>query len=89
MLDADFNWQVKDGDFVVGESTQQHQHLLLITQPGEIRQSPLTGVGLADFLESEDPGILKQTIQKQFELDGMSIRRLVIGDIIEVEASYD
>lgn len=76
--DDDFDLKIENGDFVVGESTQQHQQLLLLLEKGELRQYPKTGVGLKTFLNDDNIGDLNQEIQKQFEADGMTISKLKI-----------
>jgi len=40
-----------DGDFTIGESTEQHQETLLLASPGEIRSAPMAGVGLLGFFK--------------------------------------
>ena len=67
------------GDFVVGETTQQHQSLLLRMKKGELRQYPKTGVGLDDFLLDDNPGDVYSEIQRQFEADGMVVRTMDIS----------
>lgn len=70
---------IADGNFVVGESTIQHQDLLLRMKKGDLRQFPRTGVGIDDFLLDDEPGDVFQEIQKQFEADGMVIRDIEIA----------
>lgn len=68
--------KVANGDFVKGESTQQHQSLLVRLKKGELRQFPKTGVGIDDFLQDDNPGDAHVEIQKQCEADGMIVRDL-------------
>jgi hypothetical protein len=70
--------KIANGDFVVSESTAQHQSLLTRLKKGELRQFPKTGVGIDDFLLDDAPGDVFQEIQKQFEADGMVIREIDI-----------
>lgn len=72
--DADDDLKIADGDFVSGESTKQHQSLLVRTKKGELRQFPKTGVGIDDFLQDDNPGDATPEIQKQLEADGMVVR---------------
>lgn len=68
--------KIADGDFAKGESTKQHQSLLVRLKKGELRQFPKTGVGIEDFLQDENPGDAYMEIQKQLEADGMVVREI-------------
>ncbi len=72
--DDDDDLLIVNGDFAVGESTVQHQSLLLRMQKGELRQYPKTCIGIDDFLLAEDAEDMRQEIQKQYEADGMKVR---------------
>jgi hypothetical protein len=65
---------IADGDFVVAESTKQHQSLMIRLNKGEQRQFPKTGVGIDSFLQDDNPGDVDPEIRKQFEADTMTIR---------------
>lgn len=69
---------IADGDFVVGESTQQHQSLLIRLKKGELRQYPKTGVGVDDFLLDDNAGDIYLEIQRQLEADGNVIRDITV-----------
>jgi len=79
---------IADGDFVVGETTQQAQSLLLRIKKGELRQYPKTGVGIDDFLVDDNPGDIYREIQLQFEADGMTVRKIDIN-LDEVKNTLD
>lgn len=70
---------IANGDFVKGESTQQHQSLLTRLKKGELRQYPRTGVDIDSFLLDDNPGDAYQEIQKQFEADGMKVRKIELN----------
>ena len=79
LLDEDYDIQIADGDFVVGESTQQHQMLLLLSEAGEWKQNPTVGVGLRSYLlDDTTVSDLKSAIAKGFEADGQRITSLKI-----------
>lgn len=63
-------------DLVLGESTVQHQHLLLVTHPGEWKQSPLAGVGLDYWLNEERSGDMTAEVRRQFKADGMMVNSI-------------
>lgn len=90
LLDEDFELKITNGDFAIGECTQQHQNLLLLSHKGSFRQSPLVGVGLSSFLMDNDLTRLKEEVQKQFELDGMVFRSLEAESFedLEIDAFY-
>lgn len=66
----------RDGDFVIDESTQQHQRLLLVTHQGHWREKPSVGVGLYSYVNDENPEEMLRAIRQQFSRDGMRIREL-------------
>ncbi|MFD0997676.1 hypothetical protein ACFQ21_00090 [Ohtaekwangia kribbensis] len=78
LLDADDDLRIENGDFVVGESTSQHLSLLLRLEKGELRQYPITGVGINKFLVDDNPGDIYLEIQKQLIADNLTIRKLRI-----------
>lgn len=47
-------FNVRNGDFVIGDSIKQEVNLLLEIEKGELKQHPTTGVGIRTFLLSED-----------------------------------
>lgn len=81
---------IKDGDFLIGESTRQHKKDLLLAQKGEYKQSPGTGIGIADFLEDDNFAGIDVEIQKQYELDGMKVNSIAVYNdgTIKDDASY-
>lgn len=82
---------IKDGAFVVGESTLQHQELLVKDMPGDLKQFPTSCVGIEQFILDEvGADEIKATIRKEFEADGMQIKSIKSsGDIVtSVDAFY-
>lgn len=79
----------ENGDIKVGESDAQHQRLLLMTQKGSWKEFPTAGVGLASFLEDENPDGMIKEINQQFSGDGMTINKIAIEDgKLKVDADY-
>ncbi len=78
----------KNGDFVIGDSTLQHQADLLEAAEGEYKQSPTVGVGLQGFLNDEDPSEMVRKIRIQFVGDGLNISQLKMTDPMNIKASY-
>jgi len=84
-VDENNDLLIKNGDFVIAESTLQHQNHLLIAEPGHFRQKPLLGVAISDFLlEDSNLEELAHKIQKEFEVDGMEISKIDIPSITEI-----
>lgn len=85
----DFDLVIENGDFKKGESTQQHQQDLLISEKGEYRISPLVGVGIYSTVNDDGFGENLQEVIKQFEADGMVIERMqVLGQKLDIKAEY-
>lgn len=86
---TDFAPTIANGDFKVGESTRQHQELLLLIEKGELREFPLFGVGIRTQILDENPAAVRAEIKRQFEMDGMKVLG-VSGTIekVNVEAVY-
>jgi len=90
LLDGDFDLQIADGDFVVGDATLQHQQLLILIEKGELREFPTRGVGIKSWLLDDRAGDLNGAIKREFEADGMTVNsvRQVNGEI-KVDANYE
>lgn len=96
LLNDSFEILVEDGDFVPGESTRQHQTLLLYAEKGEIREFPTRGVGIRSWLLDERPGDLNARIKREYEADGMRVLLVkasandVDGNVtLTVESGYE
>lgn len=91
LLDDELDLKIQGGDLVKGESTLQHQALLLLTHSGEWRANPTVGAALDTYLLDEvGPDELRQQIRRQFALDGMAVGRIEVTDgQPEIEASYE
>lgn len=92
LLDDELQLQENEAtmDWVEGESTAQHQQLLLLTPKGSWKENPGTGVGAMNYLESESPNELLAEISRQYRADGMDIVTLGINaqQQLVIEANY-
>jgi hypothetical protein len=91
LLNADDDLDIQGGDLVVGESTRQHQGLILLTNPGEWRGAPQVGVGLQSMLLDDTPtAAIVGEIQAQLESDGLQVEHinLASGGAIDLAAHY-
>lgn len=91
LLDSNYDLLVENGDWAVGESTRQHQALILLCEPGANREFPTRGIGLAGrLLEDQGYGALVADIKREFEADGMKVELVkVSGGNIQVEGQYE
>lgn len=79
LLGADLDLDVRGGDFAIGESTKQHQGLILETEKGEWRENPAVGVGITSMLlDDAAAGDIMLEIQQQMEADGQTISQLTV-----------
>lgn len=86
MRNTDGSPLVKNGDFVKGDATLQHQRSILLASKNDYKSTPTTGVVLRDFInEDVDPDELQTVIQKEFEADGMTISRLKLNSFTDVD----
>jgi len=67
---------IVNGDFVMGESTAQHQQLLMVAQRGQFKENPDRAVGIEDFINSNDIDGMLAEIRNQFTKDGMTVNQL-------------
>jgi hypothetical protein len=92
MIGEDMDILIVDGNLVFGDATMQHQQVILLAHKGELKASPLLGVGVSDWLLEDDDNMLslKIEIQKQLESDGLTISKLdTMSRPIKLEASYE
>ena len=81
---------IKDGDFVIGESTEQHIHDMLLSHKGEWREFPWFGVGLTEYLKDEGQKVaLRKEIEKMMSLDGAIPSLIKLNELpFVVEGAY-
>lgn len=90
LLDED-DLLIDGGDFVMGESTRQHQRALILDNKGEYKQHSTVGVGAFRYLNDEDPERLMQAITDAFLGDGMenvAVKRNKNTGEVEANGNY-
>jgi hypothetical protein len=85
LLDENFELQISSGDLSVGESTYQHQKILIFADKGQFKSSPKIGVGSRRYLETSKPDELAREIRLEFYGDGMDVKTLKIEDNLEIK----
>ena len=90
LLDENFNPIITNGDFTIGESTYQHQKMLLFADKGQFKADPLVGVGSRRFLETSNHNDFAREIRQEFMADGMIIQSLKITEDLQIniDAQY-
>ena len=69
----DLNGMIISG-LVVGDVTQQNQRTILLAEKGEIKEAPTMGVGIASFLDDDNPSDLLREIRSNLREDGQTVR---------------
>ncbi|MBO4233909.1 hypothetical protein [Riemerella anatipestifer] len=91
LLDDNMDLMFSGGDFSVGDSTYQHQQILIFSDKGEFKQFPNIGVGSRRYLESERPDEFAREIRQQFIADGMKVEEIKIEEdlTLNINAHYE
>ena len=93
LLDQSGDLACVNGDFVFGESYNQHIGLLLKTNKGEWKENPTAGIGLDDMIN--DDGVtseLGSTIKKNLMKDGCNVKAISFDENtgkLHIEGSYE
>jgi hypothetical protein len=59
-----------------------------VANEGSYKETPTTGVGLDNFLNSEDPAEMLRKIRIQFQKDGMEVTKVDYNTNLEIKANY-
>jgi hypothetical protein len=73
LLDSDNDLKISNGDFVFGESDQQHIELILKTNPNDWKESPIVGAALVKSVAGNLTGFVKRKVTVQLEADGYAL----------------
>lgn len=91
LLDDSYDLMIENGDFKIGFSEDQHISLILLSDKGSWRQSPLSGVGLIKYMNgpftARDLDDLKQAIKIQLQLDGYNDSEIQITSFEDINIS--
>ncbi len=87
LLDDNLDLQFENGDFVLVESTEQHQKVLLLSDKCEFKEVPMRGVGTRRFLEEHTPDNLAREIRQEFTIDGMQVQEIKMEADLNIQVS--
>ncbi len=87
-----------DVDFAGGDlrmaatdrATAQHKRDILITAPGDLKESPTVGVGAVDYIQSDSELFLRD-VRKQMQADGITVTEVAFeadGGLV-IEGGYE
>lgn len=78
------------GGVTLGDTMAQNEFVILMSQPGDIKEAPLMGAGIADMVARNDTAAMKRQIRDALKLDGMDVSAVEIkdGTLTRLEASY-
>ena len=76
LLNSTNDLLIVGGDFAVGDSLNQQVGLLLLVNKGEVKQHPLTGVGINDLLLAESMTEIYNEVRMQLKDDGLKLRKI-------------
>ena len=92
-LNKNMDLEIKDGDFVTGDTDQQNIELILLSHKGSFKEYPILGVGITDYLKS--PEImsrlrLENEISNQLEYDNFFTKAIDVNDLenIHIDGNY-
>jgi hypothetical protein len=86
LLTDDDDLQITGGDFVSGESTAQHQKLIILTAKGEWKESPTVGVDAFSYLNDDIEG-LEADIAIAFAQDGMKVKSVTLTETGQIDST--
>ncbi|NSW46503.1 MAG: hypothetical protein HPY79_11875 [Bacteroidales bacterium] len=68
ILDNNNEILIRNGDFVIDDGSQQHISLLLLSNQGDFKQYPLTGIGIFKNLNSPMNATLKAKLYREIKI---------------------
>ncbi len=78
-VQRDGKGQIVQG-LVLGDVAKQNQNTIILAEKGEIKNSPLLGVGIASYLDDESPSELLREVRINLRMDGQKVRSCGFDD---------
>lgn len=76
LLNSDMDVYAVNGDFVVGDSTEQDIYINLQTAKGSFKQSPLIGANVRQYLDGVINNEAKRNIRLALQADDIKIKSI-------------
>jgi hypothetical protein len=75
---------------VIGDITFQNQEVIIVSEKGELKHAPLTGVGVRGYLDDEMPDSLLRAIRTELSSEGMEVKKVSLNErgVLELDAKY-
>lgn len=90
LLDDNADLLIEKGDLVVADSLNQQVGFLLLFNKGEVKQHPLTGVGLAGMINDESMNEVTREVRKQLKDDGIKLEKIKMENgKLYLKANYE
>ena len=87
LLDENEDLLIENGDFVIGDSNEQHIRHILRLAPGQNRMAPLLGANIIENLKGNFDGDFKRKIRIMLEMDGVTVNDVQINnDELNIDA---
>lgn len=83
---------IRDGSLQMGDTLAQNEFALLMSQPGELKEYPLMGAGIADMTGDKNTARWERRVIDAFKDDGLRVSGIEIsedGQFRRLEASYE
>lgn len=90
LLDENGDLKIVNGDFVIGDASEQSVEQLLISKPGEWKEFPQVGCNIQKSRNGKIDRFLERNIRVQLESDGFKVGKLNVTEQgIELKGSYE
>lgn len=77
------------GGLKVGNTLYQNQALILKCQPGELKETPMLGVGIDNISLDAGKAVWERKIRMQLGMDGQKVKSVKLGKkSLEIDATY-
>ena len=80
LLDENEDLLIENGDFVIGDSNEQHIRHILRLAPGQNRMAPLLGANIIENLKGNLDGDFKRKIRIMLAMDGVTVNDVQINN---------
>ncbi len=90
LLDKNGDLLIENGDFVIGNSENQHQLDILLAEKGEFKEFPEIGVSINEMLADDNFVAFLIEAKKNLEYDGMQINNIEFTEngVLNIDGKY-